>query len=546
MKATLLYLGFVAFLTGIVLGTIVPLTHATFGWLLCFALLVILILHRAKERWWFAAGVVLLLVIGGAWRVSIHESQFGISPLLAQVGERVELRGEVVREPDVREATTHLYVQVGDDLLLVTTDRYAFVSYGDVVVVKGVVREPEAFTTDLGRTFNYPGYLRARGVEYQMNFATVEVTASGEGNRLIQALLHFKNSFLLEINTRLPEPVAGLGAGVLLGVKQALGEDLEQAFRETGIIHIVVLSGYNIMLVVVFLTFILGSFLSVRAKFVVGVLGIIAFALLVGFSATVVRACLMASIMLFAEATGRRYLALRALCVAGALMLLLNPSLLLYDIGFQLSFVATLGLILFSPYITTMVSFIPERLQLRQFFAATVSTQIAVLPLLMYQIGEVSLVGLVVNLLVLPMVPVAMLMTFILGMLGLLLPIFASLALWPAYLSLRYIIEIAELFAAWPLAAMAVPTFTRSGLVMMYGLYAVGIAWLLRHHPLESLGRPEITAATSLPVSETLTGWTIEEEFGVPSLTKERDVIEKGGAAQRAAPPDDNLPIFFR
>jgi len=147
------------------------------------------------------------------------------------------------------------------------------------------------------------------------------------------------------IEAVIPEPQVGLAEGLLLGVKQALGDELEVVFRKTGIIHIVVLSGYNVMLVVIFITYVLSYVLPYRARVPFGILAIVCFAVLVGLSATVVRASIMASLILFARATGRTYAVMRALCFAGVIMVLINPYLLVYDVGFQLSFLATLGLI---------------------------------------------------------------------------------------------------------------------------------------------------------------------------------------------------------
>ncbi|MCB9810775.1 ComEC/Rec2 family competence protein, partial [Candidatus Nomurabacteria bacterium] len=249
-------------------------------------------------------------------------------------------------------------------------------------------------------------------------FAEVEVVDHDKGNLVISKLLNFKSAFMDNLEKVIAEPAVGLGEGLLLGVKQALGDELEEAFRKTGIIHIVVLSGYNIMLVVAFVMLVLGYFLSRRWRTVFGILAIISFALLVGLSATVVRASIMASLLLIAQATGRIYLVLRALLVAGFIMLLFNPLLLVYDVGFQLSFMATLGLILLTPQLERLFTKIPNLAGARMFLTATIATQIAVLPLLLYQIGQFSVVSVLVNLLVLPMVPVAMLLTFITGMLG--------------------------------------------------------------------------------------------------------------------------------
>ena len=132
-------------------------------------------------------------------------------------------------------------------------------------------------------------------------------------------------------------------------MKRALGKDLEEVFRTVGIIHIVVLSGYNIMIVADAIMRVLALFFFPRTRLIIGVGTIALFAILVGLSATVVRASMMAALVLIARGTGRQYAVLRALAFAGTVMLLINPYLLVYDPVFQLSFLATLGLILLSP-----------------------------------------------------------------------------------------------------------------------------------------------------------------------------------------------------
>src|SRR5690606_3212269 len=169
------------------------------------------------------------------------------SYLESLLGTDVTMEGVVKREPEERDTTTHLYVKTESGIILVTVPVGDDWNYGDRVSFAGELKKPESFETDLGRTFNYPGYLLARGVSYTVRQAEVELLGTGEGSALISAIFDLKHRFMDRVELLLPEPVAGLGEGLLLGVKKALGEELETVFRETGIIHIVVLSGYNIM-----------------------------------------------------------------------------------------------------------------------------------------------------------------------------------------------------------------------------------------------------------------------------------------------------------
>lgn len=390
--------------------------------------------------------------------------------------EGVEVVGEgvVVREPDVRATTQHLYVREleSDELLLITTDAFLGVSYGDAISFQGVVEKPVSFETDLGQTFEYGGYLRARGVRHAIFFGEVSVLEEGRGNKIIASLLDSKHRFMRVLESAIPEPQAGLSEGLLLGVKRALGEDLEESFRVTGIIHIVVLSGYNIMLIAEAMMRLLSFVFLPRMRMVLGVVAISAFALMVGLTATVVRASIMAILVLVARATGRTYAIVRALMLAGIVMVFLNPYLLAYDPGFQLSFLATLGLILVAPHLEKLFVRVPTTLQVREFVVATIATQIMVLPLLLYTMGLFSTVSVFVNVLVLPMVPVAMALSFVTGIVGLVSSTVAEPIAFVAYLSLSYITSVATLFARIPFAGIEIPAFPFLVTLILYGVIA--------------------------------------------------------------------------
>jgi competence protein ComEC len=447
------------------------------------------------------------------------------------VDTEVALEGIVIREPDVREKITHLYVRVDDEVLLVKASRYTDIVYGDRITFEGVLKKPESFETDLGRTFKYPEYLHARGVSYTVSFAKVDVLEAEQGNIFISNILAGKQLFMRNIEYVIPEPQVGLAEGLLLGVKQALGDELETVFRKTGIIHIVVLSGYNVMLVVIFITYVLSYVLPFRARVWFGIGAIVCFAILVGLSATVVRASIMASLVLFAQATGRLYAVLRALVLAGLIMILLNPYLLIYDVGFQLSFLATLGLVFFAPYVEKWVTFMPRLFKMREFLTATIATQLFVMPILLYSIGEFSLVSVVVNVLVLPMVPVAMLLTFITGMVGFISVPVATLLGFVTYISLEYILVIASFFAGVPFASVAVQAFP---------FWVVIVSYVLMGYILYRLNNPsnkEVSISAVTYEANEVEEWVLEEE----------DVVEKRLEAEsRSDSASRILPTFYQ
>lgn len=546
------YLSLLAFTFGIAVATFNNFTYPTIIWLLGISFLCALFYYRLGNtqtfKIWLTVSLILAFFVIGALRMSWLTNSFGQSDLETRVGEKVALVGLVVKEPEQTASSLQLIVKSSSTKIIVTTDRYADIRYGDQVLISGLLKKPESFTTGLGREFDYPNYLLARGVEFQISFATVVVESRGKGNVIISTLLEMKQAFLRTINSYLIEPNSGLAAGLLLGVKQGLGESLEADFRTTGIIHIVVLSGYNIMLIITFVMYILGSFLAKRTQFIVGIFTIVGFALMVGLSATVVRACLMASLLLLAEATNRRYLVLRALFLAATAMLLLNPYLLIYDIGFQLSFLATLGLILLAPILEQYLTKIPNWLGIRLFILATLSTQIMVMPILLYYMGEFSVLAVLANVLVLPMVPLAMGLTFFTGLVGFLWPALATVVALPTYFSLAYIIEIARYLASLPFASFLVsnfsvwwllPTYLGLGLYL-YHMYALGQLNSSGHiSPLNIMSKEK-------PETETdFSDWVVVEEFDETKDETKTETSTKIVAPKQKATTDD-LPIFFR
>jgi len=210
----------------------------------------------------------------------------------------------------------------------------------------------------------------------------------------------------------------------------------------------VALSGYNISVIALAIMFVLGYFTVSRdISFWISLLTIVMFVLMTGASPSVMRAAVMGILVLIARREGRMYTAKNALVFAGAIMVFLNPKILRFDAGFQLSFLATLGLILIYPKLEEKLKNTPELFGIKKAFMATLSAQIFVLPLIFYQFGTISWISSIVNILILPAVPIAMFLGFLGAFLGLIWISIAKIFLWPAWLFLEYILEIVRLFS---------------------------------------------------------------------------------------------------
>lgn len=397
--------------------------------------------------------------------------------------ESIIAEGIIVEDPDMRTNTSRLVVLVdtvvsGDtpeslsrpSHVLVSTDLYPKYMYGDKIRIQGKLKEPENFIGDTGREFNYGIYLAKDDIFYQMSFAKVEKISSGHGNSVKRTLLKIKRSFISHMEKIISYPEAGLLSGLLLGEKSALGGKLERDFRASGVIHVVVLSGYNVTLVADAIVRMFGFLLGPILGMIFGAVGIILFAIITGGGATVVRASLMALLVLVARITGREYDMARALFLAGFFMVLHNPKILLFDISFQLSFLATFGLIVIAPKLEKYFGWVTNRLQVRENLLATLSTQIIVLPLLLYAIGDLSLISLPANILVLVAVPWAMLFGFIATMVSFVSISLGTLFSFPTYFLLSYQITIVEFLAGLPFSVITVPPFALWIMLAVYGI----------------------------------------------------------------------------
>jgi len=398
------------------------------------------------------------------------------SALTRRIGENVELSGIVVEEPQDRENMQRLVVEIeeAETKALVWTTFYPRFEYGDRISVSGILKEPQNFESENGRTFDYRSYLAKDGIYFEFMRPELEPVSKDHGSVIKKYLFGFKHAFVENFKESIPEPSSSLLAGLLVGEKSSLGKDLENDLRTVGLIHMVVLSGYNITLIADFIMKIF-AFLPRALGHTFGIISIILFALMTGGSATVVRATIMALLAVAARSSARIYDVARALIIAGTVMVIHNPKILIFDPSFQLSFMATLGLIILSPKVETRLQWIPAKYKLREIATATIATQIFVLPLLLYMTGMFSLISLPANILVLIAVPYAMLLGFFAGALGFVSFVASLPFAYVAYALLAYQLTLVEFFASLPFASIAIPYFPAW---LMVGVYLCGVVFV--------------------------------------------------------------------
>jgi competence protein ComEC len=356
----------------------------------------------------------------------------------------------------------------------VYASEYPVVSYGDEITINGKIIRPENFSTDQGREFNYVSYLAAQGISFVSFYQHVEVVSTDQGNSLQGFLLAVKNSFATTIEQLLPAPHASLLNGLTVGI-DSLSDDWQDKFRAAGVAHIVVLSGYNVAIVANGIARVAGLFFSRTASSWFGGIGILLFILMTGAEPPIVRAGVMAAIVILARLTRRRFAPLRALALAAVVMLIFNP-LLITSLSFQLSFAATVGLVALGPLLVRQLAFVSSP-GLQTLAAETIAAQLAVLPLLLLHGLSLSLVSLPTNLLVLPVIPVSMVCGVFIWLVGI---VSASLA-FPltalAYFFLEYVFRVVDFFSSLPFASIVVDRAIGWIGVVLYFIFLI---WLYR------------------------------------------------------------------
>lgn len=415
----------------------------------------------SKNKWGILISIFVLTFCFGIFR--FHSADVPPPDVFeSQVGQKVSLSGKIIDEPNIKENNQQLTVEtkIGKDTtgILLSVGLDEDYKYGDQINFTGVLRHPENFITDQGKTFDYVNYLSKDGILYVMSYPKIDIVSRGNGNIIKSALFFVKEKFLEKMNFVISSPESLLMGGLILGEKSAFSKELRQSFVDTGTIHIVALSGYNVTIIAEWIMK-LFSFLPQAWAIGMGIFVIILFIIMTGGSSTAIRAGIMATLALVARATGRNYDVGRALVLAGVLMIIINPFLLVFDVSFQLSFIATVAVIFFAPRIEKYFTWITKSFGLRDIVSVTCAAYIFVFPFILYKMGNFSLVALPANILILPFIPLTMLLGFLTGFVGLIYYVLAIPFGYISYLFLHYELGVINFFANLPFAAFSFPNF---------------------------------------------------------------------------------------
>ena len=484
-----------AWLAGIAAGQTSVL--ATWQWLVLSAIsLAAAVLFRV-HRFYRLLFVCLLTLCLGAARshAALPPSGPGFIAAYNDGGSRVTLEGIITDPPETHDTYAALRVQAGSLLLgedqmplpvrglvLVQAPRQGDWAYGDRVRATGRLETPPDF-----ESFSYREYLARQGIRSLMPYALVTRLAVRQANPVLQALYDFRTRTLSTIYTLFPDPEASLLAGILLGDESGIPPEVRQAFNVTGTSHVIAISGFNISIVAGLFVSVLGRWLGRRRGTAAAALAIAVYTVLVGAQASVVRAAIMAGLALLARRLGRLTDGLAALAATAWVMTAANPSVL-WDAGFQLSFAATLGLILYSaPLKDWLVRMLSRRWNpdlaarlggpISEYGLFTLAAQVTTLPLTVYYFRRLSLASLIANPVILPAQPGVMILGGLAALLGTAWIPLGRAAAWVAWPFAAFTIRSVEFFAHWQHAAIPLGPMTAATVAGLYLLLFGITAW---------------------------------------------------------------------
>ena len=435
-----LRMGLIAFLVGI----FVPISGFYMEVLVVCVLFVVAAVIFRKYPFVVLA-IFCFAIFWGGWR---GDFDFRNDELASLVGEEVMVEGTVTTAPDVREDTVRAFVETDKGNFLLVRDQPAVLSYGEQIRVTGKVTRPSSFGD-----FDYGAYLRRWGAQVIIkNPSGFEVIGSGAGNVFVRSAQGMR--LWLEDNVRrgLPDPHATIAVGVLLGVKSELPVWTQEDFKRSGLQHLLVVSGSNVAIVLAVVAMALARF-GRRAVLIGSLFALFWFVLLVGFDAPVLRAAVMGGVVGIAAALGRFSDARTLILLSGVIIGLVNPLIVRQDIGFHLSFLATVGIVLGTPVLLAWFSKLSENKWWKivaLMLAVSCAAQVAVLPVLGRSFGVFPVSGIVANLLAEPLVPLAMGGATVTALLGWLPTIVVKMISVPTFVVIEGLLWVAYLFGQVP------------------------------------------------------------------------------------------------
>lgn len=495
----------VSFLTGILIGSAIKISRL-FLWgilflaifLIIFQLFLSLKKKEFQKNYFLIMGFCILFLSLGILRVEVAQL-YVFNNELRKLNDRGEiaLAGRIVTEPDVRLNSQKLRVKIDnpEGIVLVTAGRYPEYKYMDILKIEGKLKTP--IETEY---FNYKNYLLKDGIYSVMDFPKIDLVSQKHNifSFFYGKILLFKEKLREVINANYNPPESFILEGIVLGNDRAMARDLKDKLNYTGLSHVTAVSGSHVVILSsILMSFLLFLGLWRGQAFYFSLVLIWLYIVLVGFPASGVRAAIMGSIFLLGQKLGRQNTSSRTITLAAALMLLSNPFLLFYDIGFQLSFMASLGIIYLKPIIDNLFLVLSKEelfglirgdfKNLLDIISVTIAVQIFTLPIIIYNFGNISLVAPITNLLALPVVPPLMTLGFLSSILGIFSQFATQIIVLPCWILAYYFVKVVEIFYQ-PWVIINLQKFSWVWLLAFYLVLGAFVYYINKRRKMKILG----------------------------------------------------------
>jgi len=487
LSKTVLYLC-LSFIGGIFISSFFSVPFFIIGELFILGVFYSLLFFKKKPI--LAFGLCLIFLSFGILRYQTVFRNFETQEIkdFINFSEQTEFVGKIIKEPDIRQDNINLLINIEKIIInkidismsgriLVTANRYPEYQYGDKLNINGVLKEPHVF-----EDFNYKNYLRKDNISaviYYPDISTIE--DSSLSFSFYKKILNFKDKLRKVIGQNLSPPQNSILSAVILGDKKNISNEWKEKLNRTGVRHITAVSGMHIIILTsILMTFLINIGFSRSRAFYFTIGFIFLYVMMIGFPSSAVRAGLMAYFFLLAQKIGRISQGQRVIIFAAVIMLFQNPFLLKDDVGFQLSFLAVLGISYALPIFQNWLKFIPENkyFGIKDILCMTFSAQIFTLPILIYNFGYISLISPLANILIIPILPFIMVSGFIFSFMGIFWQFLGWIFSFPAWFLLTYVIKIIDLLYKVPFISLElkIPWFY---FVLFYSLLACFI-WKLK------------------------------------------------------------------
>ena len=455
-----------SFIGGIFISSFFNISSFIIGEL--FILGVFYSLLFSKKKLILTFGLCLIFLSFGILRYQTVFENFGTQEIkdFINFSEQVEFVGKVAEEPDIRQDNINLLINVEKitinkiDIsmsgnILVTANRYPEYQYGDKLSIAGLLKEPHIF-----EDFNYKNYLRKDNIPAVIYYPDISIIEDNSlSSSFYKKILYFKDQMRKTIKQNLSPPQSSILSAVILGDKKNISDEWKEKLNKTGVRHITAVSGMHIIILTsILMSFLIGIGFSRGKAFYLTIGFIFLYIMLIGFPSSAVRAGIMAGLILLAQKIGRMSQSQRGIIFAATIMLFQNPFLLKDDVGFQLSFLAVLGISYALPIFQNWLKFIPGNryLGMKDILGMTFSAQIFTLPILIYNFGYISLISPLTNILIVPILPFIMISGFIFSFIGIFWQFLGWIFSFPAWFLLTYVIKIIDLLYKIPFASLEI------------------------------------------------------------------------------------------